>query len=63
MEWHDRYLGQRSSAGRRDLKERGTVVIDDFIQHAAQSKWRAVSNPSVPGAGRNRDLEDKYVPG
>ena len=44
-----------------DFQERGTAAIDDFIVQAPSSKWGAVSNGSVLGAERIREMEDKYL--
>jgi 2-methylisocitrate lyase-like PEP mutase family enzyme len=46
-----------------DFKERGTRVIDEFLQRAAQSTWGAASNGSILGARRIQDMEDTYIPG
>jgi hypothetical protein len=46
-----------------DFKERGTRVIDEFLQRAAQSPWGVASNGSILGARRIQDMEDTYIPG
>ena len=45
-----------------DFKERGTAAIDAFLVQASGSKWGTVSNGSVLGAERIREMEDKYLP-
>jgi 2-methylisocitrate lyase-like PEP mutase family enzyme len=45
-----------------DFKERGTRVIDEFLQRAAQSTWGVASNGSILGARRIQDMEDTYIP-
>jgi hypothetical protein len=45
-----------------DFRARGTSAINDFLQQADQSKWGTVSNGSVLGAERIREMEDKYLP-
>jgi 2-methylisocitrate lyase-like PEP mutase family enzyme len=45
-----------------DFKERGTGAIDRLLAQAARSKWGAVSNGSILGAQRLREMEDKYLP-
>jgi hypothetical protein len=44
-----------------DFQERGTAAIDDFLVQASGSKWGVVSNGSVLGAERIREMEDKYL--
>jgi 2-methylisocitrate lyase-like PEP mutase family enzyme len=46
-----------------DFKERGTRVIDEFLQRAAQSPWGVASNGSILGARRIQDMENTYLPG
>ena len=45
-----------------DFKARGTRVIDEFLQRAAQSTWGVASNGSILGARRIQDMEDTYIP-
>jgi len=45
------------------FKERGTKVLDEFLQRAAQSTWGVASNGSILGARRIQDMEDTYIPG
>jgi 2-methylisocitrate lyase-like PEP mutase family enzyme len=45
-----------------DFKERGTRVIDEFLQRAAQSTWGVASNGSILGARHIQDMEDTYIP-
>jgi hypothetical protein len=45
-----------------DFKERGTRVIDEFLQRAAQSTWGVASNGSILEARRIQDMEDTYIP-
>jgi 2-methylisocitrate lyase-like PEP mutase family enzyme len=46
-----------------DFKERGTRVIDEFLQRGAQSPWGAASNGSILGARHIQGMEDTYIPG
>ena len=45
------------------FKERGTKVLDEFLQRAAQSTWGVASNGSILGARHIQDMEDTYIPG
>jgi methylisocitrate lyase len=45
-----------------DFKERGTRVLDEFLQRAAQSTWGVASNGSILGARHIQDMEDTYIP-
>jgi 2-methylisocitrate lyase-like PEP mutase family enzyme len=45
-----------------DFKERGTRVIDEFLQGAAQSTWGVASNGSILGARQIQAMEDRYIP-
>ena len=44
------------------FKERGTKVLDEFLQRAAQSTWGVASNGSILGARHIQDMEDTYIP-
>jgi 2-methylisocitrate lyase-like PEP mutase family enzyme len=46
-----------------DFRERGTRVIDEFLQRAAQSPWGVASNGSILGARHIQDMEDRYISG
>jgi hypothetical protein len=46
-----------------DFQERGTRVIDELRERAAQSKWGVASNAGILGARRIQDMEDRYLPG
>ena len=46
-----------------DFRQRGTRVVDEFLQRAAQSPWGVASNGSILGARRIQDMEDTYIPG
>jgi len=45
-----------------DFRQRGTRVIDEFLQRAAQSTWGMASNGSILGARRIQDMENTYLP-
>jgi hypothetical protein len=45
-----------------DCKERGTKVIDEFLQSTAQSPWGVASNGSILGARRIQDMADTDIP-
>jgi 2-methylisocitrate lyase-like PEP mutase family enzyme len=45
-----------------DFKERGTRVIDESLERAAQSPWGVASNGSILEARRIQDMEDTYIP-
>jgi methylisocitrate lyase len=47
----------------KEFKERGTGVIDEFRQRAAQSPWGMANNGTILGAHRIQDMEDTYLPG
>ena len=45
-----------------DFQERGTGVIDELRERAAQSKWGVASNAGILGARHIQAMEDKYLP-
>jgi len=45
-----------------DFQERGTGVIDELRERAAQSKWGVASNAGILGARHIQAMEDRYLP-
>ena len=45
-----------------DFQARGTRVIDELRERAAQSTWGVASNAGILGSRHIQDMEDRYLP-